>query len=86
MAPAARLAAWSGLERWSRRLSDRVGESQQVVAGRAEQVGVGGKPEDLPAPRRTEPLTVRLTQVVRMRLREDGQRSQHGRLVGVDVG
>ena len=31
------------------RLTHRVGERQQVVAGRAERVGVRGQPQHLPA-------------------------------------
>ena len=66
-------------------LADRVGQREQVVGGRSVLV-VRGQSQHLPAPRRREPLTVHVAQVVGVRLGVGRERTDHRGHVGVDVG
>src|SRR4051812_6154787 len=68
------------------RLADRVGEREQVVAGRAGVVEVDLVTDDLPAAGHGQPLRVELAQVVAVRLREGRQRADNGRGLRVHVG
>jgi hypothetical protein len=69
-------------------LADRLGESLEVVAAAAPR-GVGGVrlvADHLPAPGSRQPRGVLVAQVVAVRLGVDGQRSDDGGAVRVDVG
>jgi hypothetical protein len=59
-------------------LTDRVGQSQQIVMGRWWRHKVGREPDNLPAARGGEPLGVLGAQVVAMRLGVGGQRPEDG--------
>src|SRR5215213_4761088 len=68
------------------RLTDGVGQGEQVVTGRADVVEVDLVPDDLPTARHGQPLGVELAQVVAVRLGERRQRADNGRRLRVHVG
>jgi len=66
-------------------LADRLGQGDQVV--RRYGLALGWvETHDVPAPRGRQAGPVVGTQVIGVRLGEGGQRPQHRRLLGVDVG
>ncbi len=69
-----------------RRLSDRVCKREQVVAGRGRRRRLRRQPDHLPAARGAEPFGMKGTEVVRVRLGVGRERTEHRRLVRVDVG
>lgn len=76
---------WLGSLDRTRRLAYGVGERFEVVVRRLTGIGVGRKPQDVPAPRRGQPLGVELAQVITVRLGVYRQRAENGRLIGVHV-
>jgi hypothetical protein len=67
------------------RFSNRVRESQQVVMRRWGRYEVGRKPNNLPATRGGQPLSMDSAEVVTMRLGVRGQRPKYRRGIRVDV-
>ena len=63
-----------------------IGQREKVVVGRGRCGKVGRQPQDVPAARGGQSFGVLGTQVIGMRFGISGQRSEHGRLVGIDVG
>jgi len=63
----------------------RIGKCQQIVRARLLRSGGHGKAHDFPAPRDGEGVRVLLAQIVAMRLRVGGQRTQDRRRIRVNV-
>ena len=70
----------------ARRFAHRLGERDQVVAGGWRRLELTVMPDKIPAARRGEAACVLLAQVVRVGFGKCGQRPDHRRRVGVDVG
>jgi hypothetical protein len=70
----------------SGRLAYGVGERFEIVTGRTERLWVRSESDDLPAAGCGEALGMRLTKVVAVRLGVRRKGTEHGGLVGVDVG
>ena len=70
----------------SSRLAHSIGEGDQVIRGGRGRCEIAVVPHELPASRGGEAASVRLAQVVGVRLRERREGSDDGRGVAVDVG
>jgi hypothetical protein len=74
------------VRRWPRRLTDRLGERDQVIGGGRRGFELSVMTDQVPAARRRQASCVLLAQVVRVGLSERGQRTDHRRRIGVDIG
>lgn len=69
----------------TRRFPYRIGECFEIVAAGAGGGGGVGEPDDFPATRRGQPLTVLGTEVVAVGLGVGGERAEDRSRVGIDV-
>jgi hypothetical protein len=70
---------------WPARLTDRLGEGDQVVDVVRRRIEFALVPNEIPATRRGQAAGVLLAEIVRMRLGECGERSDDGGGVCVDI-
>ncbi len=68
-----------------RGLAYRIGQRQQVIVAGATGIRVGCESKDLPPPGSAQTLCVLVAQVVAVGLGKRRERTEDGRLVGVDV-
>src|SRR5262247_4510477 len=74
------------VERQLTGLPNRIGQCLEIVAAGSGWTGLQREPDNLPAARGGEPLGVQNAKVVAVRLRVNGQRTQHRGRLRVDVG